>query len=145
VDAVPHHLRKRFAGVRASAAPYRWHFVDHHAAHQASAFLAAPFEHCAVMTLDGRGEQTTTTYGRYRGERYEPLGEVRMPHSLGLLYERVTRHLGYLHSSDEYKVMALAALGTPQYRAALAEHVQVGERGQYRVPPIDLAQLAGPA
>ena len=145
VDAVPHHLRKRFAGVRASAPPYRWHFVDHHTAHQASAFLAAPFARCAVLTLDGRGEQATTTYGRYSGDRYEPLGEVRMPHSLGLLYERVTQHLGFLHSSDEYKVMALAALGTPQFRGALAEHVRVGTQGRYEVLPMDMARLFGPA
>ena len=38
-----------------------------------------------------------------------------MPHSLGMLYERMTTHLGFLHSSDEYKVMALAALGKPTH------------------------------
>ena len=48
---------------RHAGRPYRWHFVDHHLCHQASAFLAAPFERCAVMTLDGRGERATTTYG----------------------------------------------------------------------------------
>jgi carbamoyltransferase len=37
------------------------------------------------------------------------LRQVNMPHSLGLLYEKITTHLGFLHSSDEYKVMALAS------------------------------------
>ena len=64
------------------------------------------------MTLDGRGEDNSTTYGVYAENRYTALGDVRMPHSLGLLYERITAHLGFLHSSDEYKVMALAALST---------------------------------
>ena len=132
VDGVPHPLRKRFGGVSATDPPYRWHFVDHHQCHQASAYLVAPFERCAVMTLDGRGERATTTYGRFDGRHYEPLGDVRMPHSLGLLYERITQHLGFLHSSDEYKVMALAALGQPRLRDALAAHVHVGDRG--RVP-----------
>jgi carbamoyltransferase len=145
VDAVPHHLRKRFAGVRAGHAPYRWHFVDHHQAHQASTFMASPFAHCAVLTLDGRGEHATTTYGRYTGAHYEPLGEVNMPHSLGMLYERVTQHLGFLHSSDEYKVMALAALGTPRFRDALSKHVRLGEQGQYQVLPMDLERLFGAA
>jgi carbamoyltransferase len=40
VDGVPHRLRKRFAGVQATRAPYRWHYVDHHLCHQASACLA---------------------------------------------------------------------------------------------------------
>ena len=144
-DGAPHHLRKRLSGVRPDAAPYRWHFVRHHLCHQASAFLSALHEHCAVMTLDGRGEQATTSYGRYRGNRYEPLGEVVMPHSLGMLYERVTTHLGFLHSSDEYKVMALAALGTPRFRGLLGEHVRVGSDGQYQVDAMDLAAMFGPA
>ncbi|MCH7344770.1 carbamoyltransferase [Pelomonas sp. CA6] len=145
VDGVPHHLRQRFAGVRATQAPYEWHFVAHHLCHQASAFLAAPFARCAVMTLDGRGERASTCYGRYRDSRYEALGEVRVPHSLGLLYERVTAHLGFLHSSDEYKVMALAALGTPRYAGLLREYLQADARGQYQLTPLDMVQAFGPA
>lgn len=144
-DAVPHHLRRRFAGVTHANAPYRWHFVPHHLCHQASAFLAAPFSRCAVMTLDGRGEQASTCYGVYRDNRYEPLGEVRIPHSLGLLYERVTTYVGFLHSSDEYKVMAMAALGTPKYAHVLREHLVVEADGQYRNLPLDLVERFGPA
>ena len=144
-DGAPLRLRKRLGGISAARPPYRWHYVDHHQCHQASAFLAAPYPHCAVMTLDGRGEHVTTTYGAFRGDRYESLGTVQMPHSLGMLYERVTQHLGFLHSSDEYKVMALAALGTPQFRRLLAEHVEVGPAGQYRVLPLDLTTMCGPA
>ncbi|KQY79815.1 carbamoyltransferase [Pelomonas sp. Root1444] len=143
-DGAPHHLKKRFALPDKAEPPYRWHFVAHHLCHQASAFLAAPFARCAVMTLDGRGEQATTTYGRYRDSRYEALGEVRVPHSLGLLYEQVTAHLGFLHSSDEYKVMALAALGEPRFAGLLREHLVVGDEGHYRLHPIDLAQAVCP-
>ncbi len=143
-DGAPHHLAARFAR-NAGGPRYRFHFVDHHLSHQASAFLAAPFERCAVMTLDGRGEDATTAYGVYRGNRYEAFGEVCMPHSLGLLYERVTSHLGFLHSSDEYKVMALAALGQPRHVKALREHVRVGRDGRYEIDDFDLAALFGPA
>lgn len=143
-DGAPHHLRKRLSGVSPASAPYRWHFVNHHACHQASAFLAAPFARCAVMTLDGRGERATTTYGRYRNDRYEPLGQVDMPHSLGMLYEQVTSHLGFLHSSDEYKVMALAALGSPRFRDHLQSHIHLAPDGRYTIDPIDLTALTGP-
>lgn len=143
-DGAPHHLRQRFTLPDRRQPPYRWHFVPHHLCHQASAFLAAPFSRCAVLTLDGRGEHASTTYGRYRDGRYEPLGEVRVPHSLGLLYEQVTTHLGFLHSSDEYKVMALAALGTPRRAALLQQHVVLQGEGQYRLLPLDLSQAFGP-
>lgn len=142
-DGAPHHLSRRLTAVRHEAR-YRWHFVPHHTCHQASAFLAAPFDRCAVMTLDGRGECATTSYGVYRDGCYRPLGEVRMPHSLGMLYERITSHLGFLHSSDEYKVMALAALGTPRWRDALARRVHVGAEGTYVVDDMDLTALFGP-
>ncbi len=145
VDGAPHHLQRRFMLADRRRPPYRWHFVDHHACHQASAFLAAPFDRCAVMTLDGRGERATTTYGRWSAEQgYWPLGEVTMPNSLGLFYEQITTHLGFLHSSDEYKVMALAAMGRPTLADALRQHIRVGRDGQYRVAPLDLASIAGP-
>lgn len=144
-DGAPHHLKKRFALPDKNEPPYHWHFVAHHLCHQASAFLAAPFSRCAVMTLDGRGEHASTTYGRYRDSRYEALGEVRVPHSLGLLYEQVTSYLGFLHSSDEYKVMALAALGTPRHVDRLREHLAVQADGQYRWRPLDFVQAFGPA
>ena len=38
-------------------------FVDHHAAHAASAFFCAPYEDAAILTVDGVGEWTTTTMG----------------------------------------------------------------------------------
>ena len=149
----PHHLRRRFEGasIEGATAPgagaepgCRWHWVEHHLCHQASAFLAAPFERCAVLTLDGRGEDATTAYGVWRDSVYEPLGEVTMPHSLGLLYEQVTQHLGFLTSSDEYKVMALAAMGQPRYRQALQQQVHWDGGGRYRIEPIELEALVGP-
>ncbi|NML13542.1 carbamoyltransferase family protein [Azohydromonas caseinilytica] len=142
-DGAPHHLKKRFKGCRFDG-PWQWHYIDHHLCHQASAFLAAPFERCAVMTLDGRGEDATTAYGLWAEGVYRPLGEVDMPHSLGLLYERVTSHLGFLHSSDEYKVMALAALGQPRFAEALQRQVRVHPDGRYEIDRIDLAALVPP-
>lgn len=143
-DGAPHHLKKRFEGVRHDG-PFQFHFVEHHLCHQASAFLASPFERCAVLTLDGRGEEATTAYGRWRDGRYEALGQVEMPHSLGMLYEKITSHLGFLHSSDEYKVMALAALGRPVFADRFMELVSVGADGRYTIADFDPVALFGPA
>jgi carbamoyltransferase len=143
-SGAPHHLRQRFGDGNA-AAPYRWHFVEHHLAHEASAFLAAPYAECAVLTLDGRGEQATTSYGVFDGRAYRRIGQVDYPHSLGLLYEDVTAHLGFLRSSDEYKVMALASYGKPAFVPLLREIVTYGGEGRYEVAGADWSRLLGPA
>ena len=144
VGGVPHHLQARWRGVRADGS-YRWHFVEHHIAHAASAFHASPFAQAAVLTLDGRGEKATTSYSMGEGNQLRWLGQVNFPHSLGLLYEQVTEYLGFLPSSDEYKVMALASFGKPRYLSLFREMVQVGARGQYTIRPLKLEEEFGPA
>jgi carbamoyltransferase len=102
-------------------------FVPHHVAHAASAALAAPLpgagRPCSVLVLDGRGEQASHLGGHYEGGRLEVLAAQSLPHSLGLLYESLTEHLGFLRSSDEYKVMALASYGRPRFLEELREVV----------------------
>ena len=142
-SGVPLHLQARFRGANA-AGPYRWHFVEHHVAHAASAFHASPFERAAVVTLDGRGERATTTYNVGHGNHLERIAQVNMPHSLGLLYEQVTGYLGFLHSSDEYKVMALASFGQPSYLDEFRDIVRLGKDGQYTINAPCLAERFGP-
>lgn len=142
-DGAPHHLKSRFQDVTADG-PYRWHFVEHHLCHAASAFLAGPFEESAVMTLDGRGEKATTTYGLASKGQFELLDQVNMPHSLGLLYEEVTGYLGFLRSSDEYKVMALASFGRPTFVSKFHEIVRRQSRGQYTVKAVNWEEEFGP-
>jgi len=139
----PHHLQSRFRGVTPDG-PFQWHFVDHHVAHAASAFFPSPFDEAAVMTIDGRGERATTTYSVGEGKSLRRIGQVEYPSSLGLLYERVTSHLGFLHSSDEYKVMALASYGLPKLLDQFLELIQVGEHGCYRIESRDLESILGP-
>ncbi|HEU5152559.1 MAG TPA: carbamoyltransferase C-terminal domain-containing protein [Iamia sp.] len=116
--------------------------VAHHVAHAASAYLAAPFDDCAVLVLDGRGERASHLGGHVRGGSLEVLASQALPHSLGLLYEEVTAHLGFRRSSDEYKVMALASYGEPAFLRTFERAVVVGEDGGFRTDPIDLSALA---
>lgn len=123
-------------------APEKVHFVPHHVAHAASAHLAAPHDSSAVLTVDGRGEMTTHLSGHaVRGE-LEVLRTTSMPHSLGLLYEDVTEHLGFRRSADEYKVMALAAYGTPRFLDEFRRSVVATGDGSFTVEPLDLGELA---
>jgi carbamoyltransferase len=131
-SGAPHHLADRFRGI-AHDGPFAWHYVEHHLSHEASAFLAAPYNECAVLTMDGRGESATTSYGVFDGREYRRIKQVNLPNSLGLLYEDVTRYLGFLHSSDEYKVMALASYGTPRHLDLLRELVRPTGDGGFTI------------
>ncbi|MBQ0896823.1 carbamoyltransferase [Micromonospora sp. U56] len=124
--------------------PEKVRFVPHHVAHAASAGLAAPpaGDDTAVLVLDGRGEVASHLAGVYRDGALSPLYSQELPHSLGLLYEDLTRHLGFLHSSDEYKVMALASYGRPKHLGLLRELVRVTDAGGFHVDRIDWASLA---
>lgn len=143
VDGWPHHLQARFIG--STTNDWQWHYVDHHVAHAASAFYPSPFRKAAIMTLDGRGERATTTYGYGRETEMVRIGQVDLPHSLGLLYEEVTAHLGFLRSSDEYKVMALASYGKPAYINDFRDIVRLKDNGIYEINNLNLEERFGPA
>ena len=117
-------------------------FVPHHVAHAASAGLAAPARGDAdVLVLDGRGESASHLAGRYARGSLEVLRAQELPHSLGLLYETVTDHLGFLRSSDEYKVMALASYGSPRFLDELRHAVRATGDGGFETRPIDWQSL----
>jgi carbamoyltransferase len=93
-------------------------FTQHHQSHAAAAFLTAPTERAAILTADGVGEWATLTVGegirRSDGSTaIRLLRELRFPHSLGLFYSTFTAWLGFAVNEGEYKVMGLAAYGSP--------------------------------
>jgi carbamoyltransferase len=123
--------------------PDRACFVPHHVAHAASAGLSVPQRDCSVLVCDGRGERDSFLAGRYTGGQLEVLSSQPLPHSLGLMYEELTAHLGFLRSSDEYKVMALASYGKPRFLDQVRDKVVLVDGG-FRTDPIDWSQLAPP-
>jgi len=117
----------------------RVRFVPHHVSHAASAHLAAPYTGPAsVLVIDGRGERASHLAGRAdeRGE-LAVLAAQALPHSLGLMYEEATEHLGFRRSSDEYKVMAMASYGQPSFLPRLRELVRADGEGGFVVEPPD--------
>lgn len=121
--------------------PAQVRFVPHHVAHAASAHLAAPHRDSAVLVLDGRGEVASHLAGRARDGRLDVLAAQRLPHSLGLLYEETTAHLGFRRSSDEYKVMAMASYGSPRWLPEFRELVHATGDGGFRVHPVEWSRF----
>jgi carbamoyltransferase len=111
-------------------------FIDHHLAHAASSFLVSPFQKAAILTIDGVGEWSTTTYGSGEKNNINLRKEIRFPSSLGLLYSAITAYLGFSVNNSEYKVMGLSAYGdtnkeTNPYYKKLLSIVDVKEDGSY--------------
>ncbi len=104
-------------------------FVDHHRSHAAAAFHPSPFDHAAVLTVDGLGEWATASIGVGSHHRIALLEETRFPHSIGLIYSLVTAWCGFRPNDDEYKLMGLAPYGTPTFADALATIVSVDDDG----------------
>jgi carbamoyltransferase len=115
-------------------------FAEHHTAHAASALYCSPFEEAAILTVDGVGEWTTATIGRGcadwtdgKDTAINVAGEIRFPHSLGLLYSAFTAFLGFEVNEGEYKVMGMAPYGEPRYLDQVYKLVQVDEDGSFRL------------
>jgi carbamoyltransferase len=109
-------------------------FGEHHESHAASAFYPSPYEEAAIMTLDGVGEWTTTSYGHGRGAEIHTLAETKFPHSLGLLYSAFTYFTGFKVNSGEYKLMGLAPYGEPKYVQQILDHlIDLKEDGSFKL------------
>lgn len=88
--------------------------APHHFTHAFQASMQSPFESCLVLTVDGSGDTDTTVLWFKNGSALEKLREIRMPHSLGWFYAAFTEYLGFDAYDGEYKVMGLAAHGSPR-------------------------------
>jgi carbamoyltransferase len=118
-------VMKRFAGIREDLAQSfevapesiraKFHRIEHHTAHLASAFYVSPYENAAVLSADGLGDFASAMWALGEGPKMHALGEITFPHSLGMYYTALTQFLGFWKFGDEYKVMGLAAYGQPAY------------------------------
>jgi carbamoyltransferase len=97
--------------------------AGHHAAHAASAYYPSGIDDRAlVATLDGIGEGISVGLWRAEQGKLLPLQLYGRGSSLGWFYSNITEALGWRHSSDEWKVMGLAAYGKPEPEALSGLH-----------------------
>src|SRR5205807_8139266 len=121
-------LQARFgSGIKAEV-----HYVEHHLAHLASAFLVSGFNEAACISIDGFGDFASTAFGVGEGGDVKIDNRIYFPHSLGIFYSALTQFLGFPHYGDEYKVMGLAPYGEPNYLDPLREGVRIRPDGRFR-------------
>ena len=99
------------------------YYSEHHLSHAASAFFASPFDTAAILTVDGVGEWTTTSWGVGTDSDIRMVEEIHFPNSLGLLYSAFTQYTGFSVNADEYKVMGLAPYGRPVYKDLIYNNI----------------------
>ena len=114
----------------------RLHWVEHHPAHLASAFFVSPFDTAAVCAIDGFGDFVSTSWAIGRDRALEVVRRVYFPHSLGLFYLATTQYLGFHGYGDEYKVMGLAAYGSPDQAPLVRRLIRLTSGGGFE---LDLA------
>lgn len=87
-------------------------WVPHHVCHASSAFFVSPFKESAILSIDGIGEFSSTWIGWGKDKNIHPIKEISYPHSIGFLWEKISKYLGFTEY-DSSKVMGLAAYGDP--------------------------------
>jgi carbamoyltransferase len=108
-------------------------YVDHHDSHLAAAFYASPFDHAAVVTMDGVGEYETAVIAVGRGSEIERKLAIGLPHSIGLFYSAFTAFLGFEVNEGEYKVMGMAAFGQPRYYDEVRKLITLRDDGGFEI------------
>ena len=90
-------------------------FPEHHMSHAAHTFFTSPFDEAAILTVDGVGEWSTSSFGYAEGTSIKLTNDIRWPHSIGMFYSAFTYFLGFRVNEGEYKLMGLSAYGKPKY------------------------------
>ena len=90
-------------------------FPEHHMSHAAHTFFTSPFDEAAILTVDGVGEWSTTSFGSAENTSIKLTDDIRWPHSIGMFYSAFTYFLGFKVNEGEYKLMGLSAYGKPKY------------------------------
>jgi len=120
LDVIPKWLHKRLwikNDIKKSLKGFKGEiiFPEHHMSHAAHAFYTSPFDESAILTIDGVGEWSTTSYGYAKNNSIKITNDIRWPHSLGLFYSAFTYFLGFKVNEGEYKLMGLSSYGKPKY------------------------------
>lgn len=121
LDLDPHSLKARF------------HNVEHHRAHLASAFFVSPFSQAAILSVDGMGDFVSTMWAMGQDNHLKVQGEINFPHSLGFVYTSVSQWLGFPQYGDEGKVMGLAPYGKPRYLDEFRKIVRLQADGTFEL------------
>ncbi len=106
-------------------------YIDHHLCHASSVYFVSPFKESAILTMDGRGESTSTMLSHGINNNIKIIKEYKVPNSVGHLYASITDYLGFKAFFDEWKVMGMSAYGTDKYVKQFDKLVIINSNNDY--------------
>ncbi len=109
-------------------------FVPHHISHLMSGYFCAQYKDAAFFISDGRSEHLSSIMGEISRDGFHIINDASVPikDSLGLLYGKFTRFLGFVPNNDEYKIMGLASYGNRQrFKHLIQNIIQLKPNGAY--------------
>lgn len=109
--------------------------VPHHVAHLYSGYYCCGGVDAAFLISDGRAEYLSSIAGEISSGKLHAYPEfnVGVENSIGMLYSKITRYLGFTPNCDEYKVMALASYNKMKIeRASVDQLIRLIGRSNYR-------------
>jgi carbamoyltransferase len=139
VDVIPKWLHKRLwvkEEIKKHLNGYKGKiiFPAHHLSHAAYAYFSSPFNKSAILTADGVGEWSTTSFGFVQDNVIKITSDIRWPHSIGLFYSAFTYYLGFKVNEGEYKLMGLSSYGEPKYHdLIMRELIDVKDDGSFQL------------
>jgi carbamoyltransferase len=101
----------------------KFHYVDHHLSHIASAFYPSKFEKAVGLSIDGFGDFCSIAIAKCEDGKISIIDKTYFPDSLGIIYEAFTQYLGFNNYGDEYKVMGLSSYGSPIYSDIIEKNI----------------------
>lgn len=89
-------------------------YFGHHDSHIAAAYYNSGFDEAVVISVDGSGENVSTSIAYAKGDSFDVIKSFESSQSLGFFYSAVGIYLGF-NMWDEGKLMGLASYGVPKY------------------------------
>lgn len=108
-------------------------FYDHYDCHAASCYFPSPFNHLAILILDGAGERASARIYKATETKFENLLQIDYPNSIGRFYGWITDYLGFQIDCDEGKIMGLAPYGDLSLVDDMRKLVKTNDDGSYQL------------
>lgn len=90
------------------------HIIRHHYAHAASAYRVSGFKDAAILVVDNRGEDSSSSMGVAKDGKISFFKQINIQNSLGIFYNRACQYTGLYGKYREVgKFMGLASYGNP--------------------------------
>ena len=105
--------------------------VEHHLAHLSSTYHTSTFDNSVILSVDGFGDFSSTSWGIGKDIKVKIDGRINFPHSLGIFYQAFTQFIGFNNYGDEYKMMGLAPYGKPIYLNKMRKILNLKDNGEF--------------